>query len=76
MHKIFLKVNFCRADNDSLKSYKTIQDDEKDPDKLEKASADFIHDVAFEESLRFIREDTDLNSMTERPKKICFAIND
>ena len=62
------------TDNVSLKSYKTIQDDEKDPDKLAKASADFIHDVAFEESLRFIREDPELNSMTERQKKFVLRL--
>ena len=37
---------------------------------MSKASADFIQDVAKEESLRFIEEDPELNSMTERQKSL------
>ena len=41
---------------------------------MSKALADFIQDVAKEESLRFIEEDPELNSMAERQKKFMIRL--
>ena len=41
---------------------------------MSKASANFIQDVAKEESLRFIEEEPELNSMTERQKKFIIRL--
>ena len=41
---------------------------------MSEASADFIQDVAKEEPLRFIEEDSESNSMTERLKKFMIRL--
>ena len=38
------------------------------------ATTDYIYDVALEESSRFIREDADLNAMTDKQKRFVLRL--
>ena len=54
--------------------HENIDENEKDPSKLAKATTDYIYDVALEKAIRFIREDADLNAMTDKQKRFVLRL--